>query len=70
MPAFTFYASAEAIASLGAKPVFCDVDPDTRNATAETVVAALTTNTTAVVAVDLFGIPARARRSAIGSGCR
>ncbi len=58
VPAFTFYASAEAIASLGAKPVFCDVDPDTRNATPETVVAALTTKTTAVVAVDLFGVPA------------
>jgi dTDP-4-amino-4,6-dideoxygalactose transaminase len=58
VPSFTFYASAEAIASLGARPVFCDVDPDTRNVTPETVVAALTPKTTAVVAVDLFGVPA------------
>jgi dTDP-4-amino-4,6-dideoxygalactose transaminase len=58
VPSFTFYATAEAIASMGANPVFCDVDRDTRNVTAETVAAALTPNTTAVVAVDLFGVPA------------
>jgi dTDP-3-amino-3,4,6-trideoxy-alpha-D-glucose transaminase len=58
VPAFTFYASAEAIATAGAVPVFCDVDPDTRNVTAETVRAALTPRTTAIVAVDLFGCPA------------
>jgi UDP-N-acetyl-3-dehydro-alpha-D-glucosamine 3-aminotranferase len=58
VPAFTFYASAEAIATAGAVPVFCDVDPDTRNVTAETVGAALTPRTTAIVAVDLFGCPA------------
>src|SRR3954469_12289481 len=27
VPSFTFYASAEAIANMGARPVFCDVDP-------------------------------------------
>src|SRR5207237_1195132 len=27
VPSFTFYATAEAVASFGAKPVFCDVDP-------------------------------------------
>jgi dTDP-4-amino-4,6-dideoxygalactose transaminase len=58
VPAFTFFATAEAIASLGAVPVFCDVDPDTRNVTPETVAAALTPRTAAVVAVDLFGVPA------------
>jgi dTDP-3-amino-3,4,6-trideoxy-alpha-D-glucose transaminase len=58
VPSFTFYASAEAIATAGARPVFCDVDPDTRNVTAETVRAALTPRTTAIVAVDLFGCPA------------
>ena len=30
VPSFTFYASVEAIAAVGARPVFCDVDPDTR----------------------------------------
>jgi dTDP-3-amino-3,4,6-trideoxy-alpha-D-glucose transaminase len=58
VPAFTFYASAEAIASLGARPVFCDVDFATRNVTVETVQAALTPGTKAIVAVDLFGLPA------------
>ena len=37
LPSFTFYATAEAIASIGAAPVFCDVDHDTRNVTVETV---------------------------------
>ena len=58
VPSLTFYASAEAIADVGARPVFCDVDPDTRNVTVETVRAALTPGTTAVMAVDLFGVPA------------
>jgi dTDP-4-amino-4,6-dideoxygalactose transaminase len=58
VPSFTFYASAEAIVNAGARPVFCDVDPDTRNLTVETVRAALTPRTTAIVAVDLFGVPA------------
>ncbi len=29
VPSFTFYASAEAVAAIGARPVFCDVDPET-----------------------------------------
>jgi dTDP-4-amino-4,6-dideoxygalactose transaminase len=58
VPSFTFYASAEAIPPTGAAPVFCDVDPETMCATAETVRAALTPRTRAVVAVDLFGNPA------------
>ena len=58
VPSFTFYASAEAIIPTGATPVFCDVDEDTANVTAETVSAALTPRTKAVIAVDLFGNPA------------
>lgn len=58
VPSFTFYASAEAAITIGANVIFCDVDPDTMNVTAETVAAALTPNTTAVVAVHLFGLPA------------
>ncbi len=58
VPSFTFYATAEAIASFGARPVFCDVDPLTRNVTPDTVRAALTPRTKAIVAVDLFGCPA------------
>ena len=58
VPAFTFYASAEAIVNAGARPVFCDVDPDTRNMTPDTVRAVLTPRTRAIVSVDLFGLPA------------
>src|SRR3954466_98528 len=55
VPSFTFWASAEAIPATGATPVFCDVDPDTMCVTAETVKAALTPKTKAVIAVHLFG---------------
>src|SRR5205085_11717611 len=55
VPSFTFYASAEAIPPTGATPVFCDVDPDTFCVTPETVKAALTPQTKAVIVVHLFG---------------
>ncbi|HEY4895737.1 MAG TPA: DegT/DnrJ/EryC1/StrS family aminotransferase [Solirubrobacteraceae bacterium] len=55
VPSFTFYASAEAIPPTGARPVFCDIDPETYCVTAETVRAALTPRTKAVIAVHLFG---------------
>jgi dTDP-3-amino-3,4,6-trideoxy-alpha-D-glucose transaminase len=55
VPSFTFYASAEAVPPTGARPVFCDVDPDTFCVTPETVRAALTPRTKAVVVVHLFG---------------
>jgi dTDP-4-amino-4,6-dideoxygalactose transaminase len=58
VPSFTFYASAEAIVNAGARPVFCDVDRETRNVTVDTVRAVLTPRTAAIVAVDLFGVPA------------
>ena len=44
VPSFTFYASAEAIPLTGARPVFCDVDPETFCVTPETVRAAMTPN--------------------------
>jgi dTDP-4-amino-4,6-dideoxygalactose transaminase len=55
MPSLTFYATAEAAANLGARPVFCDVDPGTYCVTAETVASALTPKTKAIVPVHLFG---------------
>jgi dTDP-4-amino-4,6-dideoxygalactose transaminase len=58
VPSLTFYASAEAAVNAGARPVFCDVDPDTRNVTVDTVRAVMTPNTRAILAVDLFGLPA------------
>jgi dTDP-4-amino-4,6-dideoxygalactose transaminase len=64
VPSFTFYATAEAVATAGATPVFCDVDKETRNVTTELVRAALTPQTRAVIAVDLFGCPAPVREIA------
>jgi dTDP-4-amino-4,6-dideoxygalactose transaminase len=55
VPSLTFYATAEAVPPTGATPVFCDIDPTTGCVSAETVKAALTPRTKAVVAVDLFG---------------
>jgi dTDP-4-amino-4,6-dideoxygalactose transaminase len=58
VPSFTFFASVEAVVTAGARPIFCDVDPGTRNLSYETVEAALTPRTRAILAVDLFGSPA------------
>jgi dTDP-4-amino-4,6-dideoxygalactose transaminase len=54
-PAFTFIATAEAIAYVGAKPVFADIDPATFNLTAASLERALTPRTRAVIVVHLFG---------------
>jgi dTDP-4-amino-4,6-dideoxygalactose transaminase len=57
-PAFTFYATAEAIARRGATPVFADVDATTMNLDVEDVAARITPRTKAILAVHLFGRPA------------
>lgn len=57
VPSFSFIATANAPTYVGARPVFADVDPLTGNLTAETVMAALTPETTAVIAVDQGGVP-------------
>jgi len=57
-PAFTFYATAETIARVGATPVFADIDPETLNLDPEDVAARVTPRTKAIVAVHLFGRPA------------
>src|SRR5207253_4771298 len=57
-PAFTFYATAEAIARRGATPVFADIDATTMNLDPEDVSGRITDRTRAVIAVHLFGRPA------------
>jgi len=57
-PAFTFYATAEAIARIGATPVFADVDAETMNLDVEDTAARITPKTKAIVPVHLFGRPA------------
>ena len=56
-PAFTFYATAEAIAARGATPVFADIDPQTLNLDAERVAEKVGPRTKAIMPVHLFGRP-------------
>ena len=60
-PAFTFYATAEAIARRGATPVFAEVDAATMNLDVEDVADRVTERTKAILAVHLFGRPAPMR---------
>ncbi|MDX1440209.1 MAG: DegT/DnrJ/EryC1/StrS family aminotransferase, partial [Rubricoccaceae bacterium] len=55
VPAFTFFATAEAAALLGATPVFVDIDPETFNLDVNTLESAVTERTKAIVPVHLFG---------------
>ena len=57
-PAFTFYATAEAIARVGATPVFADIDPVTLDLDPAAVADVVTQRTKAIVPVHLFGRPA------------
>ena len=54
----TFIASASCIVTAGANPVFADVDLNSQNITSETIAAALTPNTKAIIVVHLAGMPA------------
>lgn len=57
VPSLSFIATANAVTYVGARPVFCDVDAATGNVTAETIRAALTLDTRAVIVVDQGGVP-------------
>jgi dTDP-4-amino-4,6-dideoxygalactose transaminase len=57
-PAFTFYATAESIARIGATPVFAEIDPATLNLDSEDVARRITAKTKAIMPVHLFGRPA------------
>jgi dTDP-4-amino-4,6-dideoxygalactose transaminase len=52
---YTFYATAEAIARLGATPVFCDIDPDDFCLDPDAVVDRITERTRAILPVHIFG---------------
>ncbi|NDJ77404.1 MAG: DegT/DnrJ/EryC1/StrS family aminotransferase [Chloroflexi bacterium] len=56
-PSFSFIASANCILYERAKPVFVDIDPRTGNITPETIEAAITPRTKAIIPVHVFGQP-------------
>ncbi len=58
VPTFTFIATATAVSTLGATPVFADVDAETLTLSAESARRALSPKTKAVLPVHLFGQPA------------
>lgn len=55
VPAFTFFATVEAVLAVGARPVFADVEEGGFHLNPQTVAEALTPATRAVVPVHLFG---------------
>ncbi|KXG81453.1 DegT/DnrJ/EryC1/StrS family aminotransferase [Pseudomonas mosselii] len=54
-PGFTYIATAETVALLGAKPVYVDVDPRTYNLDPQLLEAAITPRTKAIIPVSLYG---------------
>lgn len=54
-PGFTYIATAETVALLGAKPVYVDVNPKTYNLDVEKLEAAITARTKAIIPVSLYG---------------
>jgi len=58
LPAFSFFAAAAAILSVGATPVFADIDAETFCLSPDAAAAAMTARTAAIIAVHLYGCPA------------
>ncbi len=54
-PGFTYIATAETVALLGAKPVYVDIDPRTYNLDPDLLEAAISPRTKAIVPVSLYG---------------
>lgn len=55
VPAFTFFATAGAVARLNARPVFCDVEAESFNIDLKSAASKITHKTRAIIPVDLFG---------------
>lgn len=54
-PSFSFFATAEVVALVGAKPVYVDIDPHSYNMDPAAMEAAITPRTRAIIPVSLYG---------------
>lgn len=54
-PGFTYIATAETVALLGAKPIYVDIDEQTYNIDPAKIEAAITDKTKAIIPVSLYG---------------
>ncbi len=58
IPAYTFFATAGTVMSVGAKPMFVDVDPQSYQIDVSKIRSAITPKTKAIIPVHLYGHPA------------
>ena len=58
IPSFTIISCLSAVVRSGAKPIFCDIDPDSWNMTLDDVKKVYTKNTKAILVVHTYGLPA------------
>lgn len=59
---FTFVSTIHAITNCGLKPVFCDIEMDTFNIDSEKIEKLITPETSAILAVHVFGLPCNIRK--------
>jgi dTDP-4-amino-4,6-dideoxygalactose transaminase len=62
VPSFSFAATANAVRLVGATPVFADIEPGSFNLDPDSVAAAITGRTVAIMPVHLYGLPAAMNR--------
>jgi dTDP-4-amino-4,6-dideoxygalactose transaminase len=57
MPSYTFSSTANAVVLRGARPVFCEIEPNTMNIDVERIESLITPKTKLIVPIDYAGIP-------------
>lgn len=55
VPSYTFFSTASSVSRVGAKPIFCDIDPVTFNIDTKKLPALISTRTRSIIPVHLFG---------------